>query len=203
MIKAEFSPSFLQYSVSHDPSEIILICWFAAQETFLIILNFEYCYAASYFCEKWYNSVLCKIKTYTFIFFFNNVALNQRLWSDVWPSMVTHTQNLCSAFNPSKCTHSSEHTHTVNTHPEQWAVNAAAPGEQLVPCSRRREHWLFTLPHLQFLPDLRLEPASFGLQVWLSLSVRPRLPHQRIQKGTFIKLFYVTVKIFTLITTYF
>ncbi len=24
-------------SVSHDPSEIILICWFAAQETFLII----------------------------------------------------------------------------------------------------------------------------------------------------------------------
>ncbi len=46
--------------------------------------------------------------------------------------MVTHTRNLCSAFNPSKVhTHSSEHTHTVNTHPEQWAANAAAPGEQL------------------------------------------------------------------------
>ncbi len=29
-------------------------------------------------------------------------------------------------------THSSEHTHTVNTHPEQWAaIYAAAPGEQL------------------------------------------------------------------------
>ncbi len=44
-----------------------------------------------------------------------------------------HTQNLCSAFNPSKCTHTQQwtHTHTVNTHPEQWAVNAAAPGEQL------------------------------------------------------------------------
>ncbi len=28
-------------------------------------------------------------------------------------------------------THSSEHTHTVNTHPEQWAtIYAAAPGEQ-------------------------------------------------------------------------
>jgi len=26
--------SFLQSSVSHDPSEIILICWFGAQETF-------------------------------------------------------------------------------------------------------------------------------------------------------------------------
>ncbi len=47
--------------------------------------------------------------------------------------MVTHTLNLCSAFNPSKVhTHSSEHTHTVNTHPEQWAaIDAAAPGEQL------------------------------------------------------------------------
>ncbi len=44
----------------------------------------------------------------------------------MWPSMV------CSAFNPSKVhTHSSEHTHTVITHPEQWAANAAAPGEQL------------------------------------------------------------------------
>ncbi len=47
--------------------------------------------------------------------------------------MVAHTRNLCSAFNPSKVhTHSSEYTHTVNTHPEQWAaIYAAAPGEQL------------------------------------------------------------------------
>ncbi len=30
--KAEFSAS-----LSHDPSEIILICWFAAQETFLLL----------------------------------------------------------------------------------------------------------------------------------------------------------------------
>ncbi len=34
---AEFSASFLQSSVSRDPSEI----WFAAQETFLIIINGE------------------------------------------------------------------------------------------------------------------------------------------------------------------
>jgi len=33
--KAEFSASLLQ-SVSHDPSEIILICWF---ETFLLIIK--------------------------------------------------------------------------------------------------------------------------------------------------------------------
>jgi len=32
--KAEFSASLLQYSVSHDPSEIILLCWFGAQKTF-------------------------------------------------------------------------------------------------------------------------------------------------------------------------
>ncbi len=44
----------------------------------------------------------------------------------MWPSMVTHTWNLCSAFNPSKCTHT-----VVNIHLEQWAANAAAPGEQL------------------------------------------------------------------------
>ncbi len=54
-------------------------------------------------------------------------------WSDIRPSMVIHTLNSCSAFNPSKLhTHSSEHTHTVNTHPEHWAaIYAAAPGEQL------------------------------------------------------------------------
>ncbi len=33
--------------------------------------------------------------------------------SGVWPSMVTHTRNLSSAFNPSKCTLTA-----VNTHPE-------------------------------------------------------------------------------------
>ncbi len=38
VIKAEFSASSLQSSVSHDLSEIILICWFAAQETFFIYI---------------------------------------------------------------------------------------------------------------------------------------------------------------------
>ncbi len=36
MIKAEFSASLLQSSESHD--QIILICWFGAQETFMIII---------------------------------------------------------------------------------------------------------------------------------------------------------------------
>ncbi len=80
----------------------------------------------------------------------------------MWPSMVTHTRNLCSAFNPSKCTHtavSSEqtHTHTVNTHPEQWAaIYVAVPGEQLGGQCLAQGHlsrgieggegWLFTPP---------------------------------------------------------
>ncbi len=38
VIKLIFS-IIIQSSVSHDPSEIILICWFAAQETFMIIIN--------------------------------------------------------------------------------------------------------------------------------------------------------------------
>jgi len=49
--KAEFSTSsLLQSSGSHDPPEIILICWFAAQET-LLIINVENICAVLYFVE--------------------------------------------------------------------------------------------------------------------------------------------------------
>jgi len=38
--KAEFSSALLlQSTVSHDRSEIILKCWFAAQEMLIIIVN--------------------------------------------------------------------------------------------------------------------------------------------------------------------
>ncbi len=64
----------------------------------------------------------------------------------------------------------------VNTHPEQWAaIYAAAPGEQLgVQCLAQGhlsrgieggESAVHSLPHLQFLPDLRLELATFRLRV--------------------------------------
>ncbi len=52
--KAEFSASLLQYSVSHDPSEISLICWIA--ERFLIIIHVENSYAAIYFCGNHDNT---------------------------------------------------------------------------------------------------------------------------------------------------
>ncbi len=39
--KLNFQQLLLQSSWSHDPSEIIVICWFGAQETFVIIMNVE------------------------------------------------------------------------------------------------------------------------------------------------------------------
>ncbi len=48
--KAEFSASLHQSLLSHDPSEIILICRFDAQETFLTIINVENSCAAYYVC---------------------------------------------------------------------------------------------------------------------------------------------------------
>jgi len=49
--KAEFSASLLQSSsVSHDLSEVIILCLFAAQETFrIIIINAENSCVAYYF----------------------------------------------------------------------------------------------------------------------------------------------------------
>ncbi len=41
VIKAEFSASLLQYSVSYDHSEIILICWFVLNKHFIIIIIIE------------------------------------------------------------------------------------------------------------------------------------------------------------------
>jgi len=66
VIKAVFSVSLLQFSVSHDPSEIILIWWFAAQETFMIIINVE---KRDYFYFRilWWigkNSIYLKWKTF-------------------------------------------------------------------------------------------------------------------------------------------
>ncbi len=59
--------NLLPSSVSHDPSEIILICWFAAQETFLDIINVEN------------NCVLLNIFVKTVIFFYDTFL---RFYSD-------------------------------------------------------------------------------------------------------------------------
>ncbi len=83
-----------------------------------------------------------------------------------------------------KCTH----THTVNTHPEQWAViYAAAPGGAVggsVPCSRapqswywrRRECWTFTPPTYNSCRtwDSNLQPLDYESD---SLTIRPQLKY--------------------------
>ncbi len=83
-------------------------------------------------------------------------------------------------------THSSEHTHTVNTHPKQWAaIYAAAPGEQLGVRSLVQGHLSrgieggesagYSLPYLQFLPacDSNSQPLDYESD---SLTIRPWLP---------------------------
>ncbi len=94
--------------------------------------------------------------------------------SGVWPSMVTHTRNLSSAFNPSKCTLTA-----VNTHLEQWAAILRRPGSSWeigallkgltsVVVLKVERALVIHSPHQQSLPDLGIEPATFGLQVQLS-----------------------------------
>ncbi len=125
------------------------------------------------------------------------VKVKVTMYGHIRPIMVTHTRNLCSAFNPSKVhTHSSKHTHThthtvnthtavnththtVNTHPEQWvAISAAAPGEQLgVRCLAQGhlsrsieggESAVHSLPPPTIAAGPRLELAIFWLRVRLS-----------------------------------
>ncbi len=81
---------------------------------------------------------------------------------------------LCSAFNPS-----SAHT------PEQWAANAAAPGEQLgVRCLAQWSHLSrgieggenarYSLPPLAIPARAEIEPTTSGYKSD-ALSIRPRL----------------------------
>ncbi len=85
--------------------------------------------------------------------------------------MVTHTRSIY--------TQQWTHTHTVNTHPEQWAaIYAVAPGEQLgVRCLAQGhlsrgieggESAVHSLPPPTIPASPRLEPTTFGLWVRLS-----------------------------------
>ncbi len=81
-------------------------------------------------------------------------------------------------------THPSTHTHL-----EQWAADAAAPGEQLgVRCLPQGSH----LSRGQFLPEPRFEPRTSGYQ-FNALSIRPRLPQnrKRIEQASVNKLLLI------------
>ncbi len=92
-----------------------------------------------------------------------NVLNHFFLWRDIQPSMVTHTLNSCSAFNPSKVhTHNSEHTpRAVGSHLCRGARGVVGGS---VLCSRApqswywrwRECWTFTpLTYNSFRPETR------------------------------------------------
>ncbi len=72
----------------------------------------------------------------------------ERTWCDVWPSMVSHTWNLCSSFYPSKYTHTACSAKWTNTD----TANAAAPGE--LPCSRVSPQAQFILLRQTYAPSL-------------------------------------------------
>ncbi len=116
-------------------------------------------------------------------------------WSDIRPSMVTHTRNLCSAFIPSKVhTHSSEHTHTVNTHPEQWAaIYAAAPGEQLGVGCLAQGHLSRGIEGgesaVHSLPPPTI-PAGPETRTRNPLTIRPRLPLDHMDPQKQLKMLH-------------
>ncbi len=109
-------------------------------------------------------------------------------WSVRW-CVATHT--LCSAFNPSKCTHtavSSEQRHS-HTHPEKRAANVSASREQLgvqclaqgSPQSWYWESWLFTpttdSPGQTW--DSNPQPSGYKSD---SLTIRPQLSSIKCQR---------------------
>ncbi len=96
-----------------------------------------------------------------------------------WLILVTS-----SAFNPSKCTHAAVNTHTLNTHPEQWAANAAAPREQLgVWCLAQGSHLSrgieggesagYSLPP----PTIPAGPETQTLDLWVTSLILYPLGH--------------------------
>ncbi len=87
-----------------------------------------------------------------------------------WPIL-----GICPLHLTHPSAHSQQWTHTWSSGQPYCGARGAVGGS--VPCSRVspqswywrwREHLLFTPPHLQSLPDLGIEPATFGLQVQLS-----------------------------------
>ncbi len=97
------------------------------------------------------------------------------VWSDIRPSMVTHTQNLCSVFNPS-IEHTQQWTHTRSS---GQPFMLQRPLEQLGVRCLVQEHLSrgidggestgYSLsPHQQTPAVLRFESATFQLRVRLS-----------------------------------
>ncbi len=141
------------------------------ENAFKIYIYIEHLLLRCFVFKWWLNG---QIYFYFFMFLKKRGERERGKGSGVWPSMVTHTRNLSSAFNPSKCTLTA-----VNTHPEQWAAILQRPGSSWgigallkgltsVVVLKVERALVIHSPHRQSLPDLGIEPATFGLQVQLS-----------------------------------
>ncbi len=98
------------------------------------------------------SKVAVKIFTFIqYIYKINTVRLNleRKKECDVWPSMVPHPRNLCSASKPSIWTHTAVRSEQTHTHCEHipgavgshlyCGARGAVGGS--VPCSRAPQSW--------------------------------------------------------------
>ncbi len=126
----------------------------------------------------------------------------------MWPSMVPHPRNLCSAFKPSKCTHTAVRIKQTHTHCEHipgavgshlyCGARGAVGGS--VPCSRAPQSWYWRWrERCTFTP-----PTGNSCQTWDSnpwalgyrsnyLYIRPRLPHNELSIHQRILKTWITV----------
>ncbi len=96
---------------------------------FILVCNFSSC---------------SRVPFFSFYHFKQKCHITEVKWSDVtygqvwWPILGICALHLTHP----KCAHTQQwtHTHTVNTHPEQWAAIAAAPREQLGVRCLAQEH---------------------------------------------------------------
>ncbi len=88
-------------------------------------------------------------------------------WRDIRPSMVTHTWNLCSAFNPSKVHTHSEHTRTLCLHHlccgARGAVGGSVPQEHLSHGIEGGESAVYALPP----PTIPAGPETRTRSLWI------------------------------------
>ncbi len=130
-------------------------------------------------------------KSESFMVEFSYLGESDVTYSQVWwPILGIRALHLTHP----KCTHTAMNTHTPWTHTwssgqpfmlrhpgNSWRFSALLKGTSIVVLRVERALDIHS-PHLQFLPDLRLELATFGLQVLTSpdyksnsLTIRPRL----------------------------
>ncbi len=130
---------------------------FATQKScmwmFCNILKIYWCFKVAW-CEK-YSLVLFHLNQSLYCCDLSQIVLDQfmALNSDVTqPCMVTHTRNLCSAFNPSKARTRTQTRTRTRTHTEQLGVRCLAQG-QLSRGIEGGESAGHSPPHRQSLPD--------------------------------------------------